>query len=330
MGAVGHGPGEIWVEGPAGAARSGVGAAPEGDGSTCSTMKSSTLSRGSRAKLVGGLGVGGCSLKMSAASESTWRAASPNGTPPRLVPVDPGSRGTAGGMTSGATAGSVRDLFFRIRGSSGIFEASSSSSASPDGGRHGAAAVLGAAGFFEEVAVLFLVDGESGRQQQGIDYNEVFAPVARHDTIKFLLALAAQYRWKVYHLDVKSAFLNGKLKEEIFVEQPQGYEVSNGDDMVYKLNKALYGLKQAPRAWYHELHTFLIHFGFKNSLADTSLFVYHDGSHIMYLIVYVDDLILTGDQPKMLNDFVTILAKKFSLKDLGSLSYFLGIKVVPN
>ena len=112
--------------------------------------------------------------------------------------------------------------------------------------------------------------------------------------------------------------------------QPCGFIDKDKPDYVCKLKKAIYGLRQAPRAWYQELKSFLLHFGFKNSLADTSLFVFNDGHHLIYLFVYVDDLIITGDQPQKINEFISTLANKFSLKDLSPLSYFLGIEIVPN
>ena len=96
----------------------------------------------------------------------------------------------------------------------------------------------------------------------GIDYGNTFAPVARHETIRLILALSAQFKWDVYHLDVKSAFLNGELKEELFIEQPEGFHIQGMEDKVYKLHKALYGLKQAPRAWYSKVDSHLLQCGF--------------------------------------------------------------------
>ncbi|VVA19470.1 Hypothetical predicted protein, partial [Prunus dulcis] len=110
-------------------------------------------------------------------------------------------------------------------------------------------------------------------QKPGIDYNETFAPVARLDTIRTLIALAAQKEWNLYQLDVKSAFLNGVLKEEVYVEQPQGFVKDNEEIRVYKLNKALYGLKQAPRAWYDEIDSYFNRAGFKKSPSEATLYV---------------------------------------------------------
>lgn len=109
-------------------------------------------------------------------------------------------------------------------------------------------------------------------QVVGIDYGDTFALVARHDIIRLLLALAGQLGWKVYHLDVKSVFLNGILLEDIYVQQPEGFEVAGHEHKVYKLHKALYGLKQAPRAWYNKIDSYLIQLGFKRSENEATLY----------------------------------------------------------
>ena len=114
------------------------------------------------------------------------------------------------------------------------------------------------------------------------------------------------------------------------MSQPSRFVDNDNPTYVCKLNKAIYGMKQAHWAWYHELRKFLLQFGFQNSYVDTSLFVFHADGHTMYLIVYVDDLILTGDNDTKVNHFITILAQQFSIKDVGLLTYFLGVEVVPN
>ena len=112
------------------------------------------------------------------------------------------------------------------------------------------------------------------------------------------------------------------------MSQPQGFVDLDNPSYVYKLRKSIYGLKQAPRAWYTELHKFLLASGFQNSLADTSLFILKHGGHLIYLLVYVDDIIITGDNDGFVQQFVTLLSQQFSLKDLGQLSYFLGVEVI--
>ena len=112
-------------------------------------------------------------------------------------------------------------------------------------------------------------------QQLGLDYNETFAPVARLDTIRAIIALAAQKGWNLYQLDVKSAFLNGELKEEVYVQQPQGFVSKGQEEKVYRLKKALYGLKQAPRAWYSEIDNYFMEKGFQRSKSEPTLYVKH-------------------------------------------------------
>ena len=126
-------------------------------------------------------------------------------------------------------------------------------------------------------------------QEQGIDYQDTFAPVSRMDTIKLLLVLASQKGWLVWQMDVKSAFLNGTLDEEIYVEQPQGFEDESNLNKVYLLKKALYGLKQAPRAWYSKLDEYLTSLEFEKSLNEATLYVKKVGDQIMIISVYVDD-----------------------------------------
>ncbi|KAJ4707148.1 Retrovirus-related Pol polyprotein from transposon TNT 1-94 [Melia azedarach] len=165
-------------------------------------------------------------------------------------------------------------------------------------------------------------------QQQGIDYGDTFAPVARLDTIKLLIALAAQNRWKIFHLDIKSAFLNSYLKEEIFIEQPEGFKVNGEEDKVYKLNKALYGLKQAPRAWYSRIDEFLCASGFRRSCNDATLYIKTSASADTLIIsMYVDDLLIIGSRIDDVNDFKQQLYQKFEMTDLGKMKFFLGLQV---
>mgnify|MGYP001791907865 FL=1 len=112
--------------------------------------------------------------------------------------------------------------------------------------------------------------------------------------------------------------------------QPPGFVDAGNPTAVCKLQKAIYGLKQAPRAWFNELKNYLLAYGFTSSLADPSLFILHHASHPIFLLVYVDDIVVTGPSPNKLSTFITSLATRFSIKDLGSLSYFLGIEVTPN
>lgn len=164
-------------------------------------------------------------------------------------------------------------------------------------------------------------------QREGVDFDDVFAPVARMETVRVLLALAAHSQWEVHHMDVKSAFLNGELKEEVYVAQPPGYEVTGEESRVLKLQKALYGLRQAPRAWYAKLDESLTSLGFiRNPLEHA---VYRRGDSTSYLLVgvYVDDLIITGTEVSAIVSFKDQMQRLFKMSDLGLLSYYLGIEV---
>jgi hypothetical protein len=147
------------------------------------------------------------------------------------------------------------------------------------------------------------------------------------NSIRLVLALATSYKWEVHQMDVKSAFLHGNLKEEIYMEQPPGY-VQNDSSLVFHLKKSLYGLKQAPRAWYAKMDSFIIATGFSRCHSDPNVYTKKVGSHLIILVLYVDDLILTGSDSKLLNHVKTSLKKKFEMTDLGFLHYFLGLQVL--
>jgi hypothetical protein len=161
----------------------------------------------------------------------------------------------------------------------------------------------------------------------GIDYSDTFAPVARHDTIRLLLAIVAQKGWQVFHMDVKSAFLNGFLQEEIYVEQPEGFSVKGQEDRVYLLKKALYGLKQAPRVWYNRINDHLLQLGFQKSLSEATLYVKHVGADILIISLYVDDLLVTGSNISLVEEFKQEMKEVFEMTDLGLMTYFLGMEI---
>lgn len=166
-------------------------------------------------------------------------------------------------------------------------------------------------------------------QQYGIDYAEVFAPVARLDTVRVILSLAARNGWTVYQLDVKSAFLHGELNEEVFIAQPPGYEQKGHEHKVYKLKKALYGLKQAPRAWYSRIESYFMKEGFEKCPHEHTLFVKRmDGGKMLIVCLYVDDLIFTGNDESMFRKFKHSMMTEFDMTDLGRMSYFLGLEVL--
>ncbi|KAL0377326.1 UNVERIFIED_CONTAM: Retrovirus-related Pol polyprotein from transposon RE1 [Sesamum radiatum] len=164
-------------------------------------------------------------------------------------------------------------------------------------------------------------------QLPGIDYTETFAPVARLDTIRALVAIAANKKWKIYQMDVKSAFLNGYIDEEIYVEQPQGFVAKGCEEKVLRLKKALYGLKQAPRAWYSRIDNYFMNQGFRRSLSKPTLYVKRQGNDTLIVSLYVDDLIYTGNNEKMIHDFKEDMMKTFEMSDLGLMHFFLGIEI---
>ncbi|KAJ3686893.1 hypothetical protein LUZ61_016057 [Rhynchospora tenuis] len=165
------------------------------------------------------------------------------------------------------------------------------------------------------------------RQKAGIDYDEVFAPVARMETIRLLISLAAQFKWPIYQMDVKSAFLNGVLEEEVYVEQPPGYMKAGKETQVLKLKKALYGLKQAPRAWNSRIDTYLKKNKFKQCPYEHALYVKEKEGNLLYVALYVDDLIFMGNNEKMTKEFKEVMTREFEMTDLGLMKYFLGLEV---
>ncbi|TYK23235.1 Retrovirus-related Pol polyprotein from transposon TNT 1-94 [Cucumis melo var. makuwa] len=161
----------------------------------------------------------------------------------------------------------------------------------------------------------------------GVDYSDTFAPVARMDTIRLLFAIAAQKGWKLYQLDVKSSFLNGILQEEIYVEQPEGCEKQGEGNKVYLFKKALYGLKHALRAWYSKIDEHLLSLGFLKSLSESTLYVKHNGTSILIVSLYVDGLLVRGNNADHIQNFKWEMMKMFEMTDLGLMSYFLGIEI---
>lgn len=165
-------------------------------------------------------------------------------------------------------------------------------------------------------------------QSYGIDYQETFAPVAKLNTVRVLLSIAVNQDWPLFQLDVKNAFLNGDLVEEVYMDMPPGFETNCTRGKVCRLRKSLYGLKQSPRAWFDKFTRVLKQDGYLQSQADHTLFIKHfTNGKITMLIVYVDDIVLTGNYEEEMRRLKLLLSKEFEIKDLGHLRYFLGMEV---
>jgi hypothetical protein len=164
-------------------------------------------------------------------------------------------------------------------------------------------------------------------QVKGLDFDETYAPLARLESIRILLAYATYHGFKLYQMDVKSAFLNGPIKEEVYVGQPPGFEDSEYPSHVYKLSKALYGLKQAPRAWYECLRDFLITNGFKVGKAGPTLFTKTIAKDLFIYQVYVDDIIFGSTNKSTCEEFSRIMIQKFEMSMMRELKYFLGFQI---
>ncbi|XP_075657613.1 uncharacterized protein LOC142627619 [Castanea sativa] len=164
-------------------------------------------------------------------------------------------------------------------------------------------------------------------QVEGVDFDESFTLVARLESIRILLSIACVMNFKLYQIDVKSAFLNGLLNEEVFVEQPKGFQDPHFPDNVLKLKKALYGLKQASRAWYDRLTAYLVDHGFKRGQVDRTLFVKRDEKSLLVAQVYVDDIVFGSTIDHLAQEFSEEMKKEFEMSMVGELNYFLGLQV---
>jgi hypothetical protein len=167
-------------------------------------------------------------------------------------------------------------------------------------------------------------------QQSGVDYDETYSPVIKPTTVRTVLSIAISSGWSLRQIDIQNAFLHGNLLEEVFMSQPPGYQHPLYPNHVCKLQRAIYGLKQAPRAWFSHLSTKLLELGFHGSRSDSSLFIYKTKSLMMYILIYVDDIIITSSQPVAIDDLLRSLTHDFAVKDLGTLNFFLGLEVISN
>jgi transposase InsO family protein len=165
-------------------------------------------------------------------------------------------------------------------------------------------------------------------QIQGMNFDETFSPVAKFATIRTVLALAAVHGWEIHQMDVKTAFLNGDIDHEVYMQQPEGFVEHGSEGKVCKLHKSIYGLKQSPRLWYKKLHDFLCHIGFERLHADPSAYRLVDGAEMVIMIIYVDDLILCSKSAHMLVKLKEQLSSAFRMTDMGDLHFYLGMEVI--
>ncbi|GJT78439.1 retrovirus-related pol polyprotein from transposon TNT 1-94 [Tanacetum coccineum] len=164
-------------------------------------------------------------------------------------------------------------------------------------------------------------------QQEGIDYDETYAPTARLESIRILLAYACALDFKIFQMDVKSAFLNGFINEDVYVAQPLGFIDFKKLDHVYKLKKALYGLKQVPKAWYDRLKAFLIKHEYKMGMVDNTLFTKKKSSNLIIVQIYVDDILFGSTCQDMCDEFAKIMHDEFEMSMMGELNFFLGLQI---
>lgn len=167
-------------------------------------------------------------------------------------------------------------------------------------------------------------------QTLGVDFFETYSPVVKPCTIRVILSLVVVHNWSIRQLDVNNAFLNDILSEDVFMSQPEGFLHPQFPTHVCKLKKALYGLKQALRAWYDKLKSSMLQWEFHTSRSDTSLFIQHIEGELVVLLIYVDDILVTGSHIKFVKKVVHQLGAEYALKDFGEFNYFLGLEVTPS
>jgi hypothetical protein len=159
-----------------------------------------------------------------------------------------------------------------------------------------------------------------------IDFGEIFSPVAKLTSIRFLLYVVVAFDFEVEQMDVNNAFLHEDLEEEIYMKQPEGFAVKGKKELVCKLKKSLYGLKQSPRMWYQKFDTYMLGLGFTRSKEDHCVYFKLIGDHLIYLVLYVDDMLLIGNK-EIIQDVKTQVASKFDMKDLDASNFILGKEI---
>jgi hypothetical protein len=179
-------------------------------------------------------------------------------------------------------------------------------------------------GNIEKYKALFVARGFS--QVEGVDYDETFVPVARYTSIREVISITAEMGWKIHYMDVKTAFLNGLIEEEVYIEQPLGFEVHGRESHVCRLKKDLYVLKQDPKAWYSRIDAYLQQLGFEKSEVDPNLYFIVVGEDPLILLLYVDDIFITGAE-RLISSCKESLASEFEMEDIGLMHKFLELEV---
>ena len=164
-------------------------------------------------------------------------------------------------------------------------------------------------------------------QKDGIDYKETFSPVSKKDSLRIIMAIVAHYDLELHQMDVKTAFLNGDLEEEVYMDQPEGFTTPGKENLVCKLKKSIYGLKQASRQWYIKFNDTITSYGFVENTVDRCIYMKVSGSKFIILILYVDDILLATNDKSLLHDVKKFLSESFEMKDLGEASYVIGIEI---
>nr|GFB86108.1 retrovirus-related Pol polyprotein from transposon TNT 1-94 [Tanacetum cinerariifolium] len=165
------------------------------------------------------------------------------------------------------------------------------------------------------------------RREEGIDFEDSFAPVARLEALRIFLTYASHKNMVVYQMDVKTVFLHGNLREEFYVSQPDGFVDQDNPNHVYKIKKDLYGLKQDPHTWYDMLSSFLISQDFSKGSVDPTLFICRNGNDLLLVQIYVDDIIFVASTPELCDLFAKIMCSKFKMSMMGKISFFLGLQI---
>ena len=167
------------------------------------------------------------------------------------------------------------------------------------------------------------------QQKKGVDFDEIFASVVKMTSIRTMLSIATNMDLEVEQFDIKTNFLHGNLEEEIYMQYPEGFEEKGKEILVCRLRKSMYGLKQAPRQWYRKFESFMVDHGFGKTQADHCIFVKkYDGGDFLILLLYVDDMLIVGQDPKKIGSLKKALSRSFSMKDMGPTKQILGMHIV--